>query len=148
MRPSGLFFAAVLVSLIYMAPALAHLLELPHKMTLDRAGYFTAQQIYAGWSLFGFVLAAQLLLLLWLAGRVRREPQIFLLVCGTLASLVAAQALFWLFTYPANSATRNWMVVPGNWQALRRNWEYSHAAGALIQLAGFCALVWAAMKRA
>ncbi len=146
MRPFGLFFATILVSLIYMAPALAHLLELPHKMALDRAGYFAIQQIYAGWALFGLVLAVQLLLLLWLAFRVRHERQVFLLVCGTLASLVAAQILFWLFTYPANVATRNWMFAPGNWQTLRRSWEYSHAAGALLQLTGFCVLLWAGLK--
>jgi hypothetical protein len=146
MRRSGLFLAAIAVSLMYMAPALAHLLELPRKMALDSAAYFTVQQIYAGWSLFGLVLAAQLALLLWLAFAVRREPGIFPLVCAALVSLAAAQALFWLFTYPANGATRNWTMVPDNWQALRRNWEYSHAAGALLQLAGFFALLTAAMK--
>src|SRR4051812_26725942 len=116
----ALFFAAILVSLIYMAPALAHLLELPHKLALDRDSYFTVQQIYAGWSLFGLVVMAQLALLLWLAFAIRRESKVFLLVCATLVSLTAAQALFWLFTYPANSATRNWTVIPDNWQVLRR----------------------------
>lgn len=52
----------------------------------------------------------------------------------------AAQAVFWTFTYPANVATRNWTVVPANWQALRVQWEYSHAVGAVLTLAALAAL--------
>lgn len=29
--------------------------------------------------------------------------------------LVATQAIFWIFTYPANVATQNWTTLPDNW---------------------------------
>ena len=44
-------------------------------------------------------------------------------------------------TYPANQATENWTVVPENWMALRSQWEYSHAAAAVLNLTAFCALL-------
>ena len=41
-------------------------------------------------------------------------------------------AVFFLWTYPANQATGNWTSVPENWEQLRTEWEYSHAANAAI----------------
>jgi hypothetical protein len=64
-----------------------------------------------------------------------------------LACALAAQGLYWAFTYPANVATENWTVVPDNWDRLRRQWEYSHAAGAAFQLVGFCLLTLAVLSR-
>ena len=43
--------------------------------------------------------------------------------------------VFWSFTFPANQATANWTVLPEGWQALRARWEYSHAAGAVLNFA-------------
>jgi hypothetical protein len=67
--------------------------------------------------------------------------------CAVLAllCLVGAQALFWIFTYPANLATANWTMPPDNWETLRQRWEYSHAAGALLQLACMACLVLGAL---
>jgi hypothetical protein len=44
------FLSLVLVALA-LAPAMAHLLELPNKITLSREDYLTVQQIYRGWAL-------------------------------------------------------------------------------------------------
>ena len=33
-------------------------------------------------------------------------------------------------TYRVTQQTRNWTMLPENWLALREQWEYSHAAGA------------------
>jgi hypothetical protein len=63
----------------------------------------------------------------------------FILVTATLA-------IFLVWTYPANQATNNWTVVPGNWQQLRTQWEYSHAANALLTFAAFCSVVVAALR--
>jgi len=45
------FLAVMLTAL-----ALVHLAALPNKMAMAQAAYFVAQQIYAGWALFGIVL--------------------------------------------------------------------------------------------
>jgi hypothetical protein len=142
-----LFFVAILATLISLAPGLAHLFELPRKMALPRDAYFTVQQIYAGWGLFGISILAQLIAIALLAFRSMGEHRVFRPVMAALLLLMAAQVLFWLFTFPANTATQNWTVIPADWQALRRQWEYSHLGGALCQAAGFFCLIAALFGR-
>ncbi|HEY5862163.1 MAG TPA: hypothetical protein VIX61_03675 [Casimicrobiaceae bacterium] len=43
--------------------------------------------------------------------------------------------------------SQDWTTQPANWEALRRQWEYSHAVGALFQLLSMIALASAAMAR-
>src|SRR6266481_953118 len=40
----------------------------------------------------------------------------------------------------ANLATNNWMMIPDNWEQLRREWEYSHAANAVVTFAALCSV--------
>jgi hypothetical protein len=93
------------------------------------------------------VIAVQLVALVALAILARHDGALFAAACVALAGLVAAQALFWTFTFPANQATANWTVLPADWEVLRRRWEYSHLAGAAFQLAGFCALLVGVLAR-
>ena len=48
--------------------------------------------------------------------------------------------VFFIWTYPANQATNNWTMIPDNWEQLRREWEYSHAANAVVTFAAFCSV--------
>jgi hypothetical protein len=52
-----------------------------------------------------------------------------------------------MFTFPANKETLYWTVLPENWMALRAQWEYSHAAGAVLNLIGFIMLVLSMLVR-
>lgn len=142
-----LFFITILATVIALGGALAHLFEMPRKMMLSREAYFTVQQIYAGWDLFGLVLVIQFLSLALLAWRSFHEYYVFRPVLAALLLMLAAQAVFWLFTFPANAATQNWTQIPANWEMLRRQWEYSHATGAIFQLLGASSLVWALFAR-
>ena len=141
------FFVALLASALVLGPALAHLLELPNKIDLSREEYFIVQKAYRGWSQIARVLAVQVIALAGAAILARAERGVMVLTLLALACVVAAQGLFWAFTYPANVATENWTVVPDNWDRLRRQWEYSHAAGAAFQLVGFCLLTLAVLSR-
>ena len=143
----ALFFLAILATLFALAPGMAHVLEMPRKLLLGRDAYFAVQQIYAGWSLFGIVIAIQLAALAVLAWRSRREYYVFRPVLTAILLMMAAQALFWSFTFPANAATSNWTVMTQDWPALRLQWEYSHAYGALCQLLALCCLLWALFAR-
>ena len=64
-------FLAVALTALALVPGGAHLFELTSKIGLPQEQYFTIQNIYRGWALFGFVwfgaLAANLALagLLW-----------------------------------------------------------------------------------
>ncbi len=135
-------YSVALISVaLALAPSVSHLLALPNKIGMEEAQYFTAQAIYRGWALLGIVVAAALLstLVLTVLLRRRRWPMrwallAFLCVLGT-------QVLFWLWTFPANQATDDWTRVPADWQLLRSQWEYSHAAGALLTLAAMAALI-------
>jgi hypothetical protein len=55
--------------------------------------------------------------------------------------------LFWIYTFPANKETLYWTVLPENWMALRAQWEYSHAAGAVLNLVAFIMLVLSELVR-
>lgn len=142
-----LFFIAVLATLVSLAPGLAHLFEMPRKLGLPRDAYFTVQQIYSGWELFGVVILVQLAVLVLLVWRARREHYVFRPALAALLFLIAAQILFWTFTFPANVATNNWTLKPADWEDLRLSWEYSHAAGALCQLFGLLSLIGALFTR-
>jgi hypothetical protein len=143
-----LFFVAMLASAMALGGALAHLFELPNKIGLPRDEYFIVQQAYRGWSLLGWLLLVQLASIVAVAVLSRREPRILQPVVAAAVFLVAAQAVFWAFTFPTNVATENWTVAPDDWERLRRQWEYSHALGALFQLLVTASLILAAIRRA
>lgn len=138
-------FLAIVFTALALVPAGAHLFELPNKIGLAQDEYFVVQNIYRGWALFGIVLFAALGANLTLAVMVhhRRAPFLlallaFLLVAGTLV-------IFFTWTYPANQATANWTVVPDDWRELRTQWEYAHAANAVLTFIALCAATLSAL---
>lgn len=141
------FFAAIVVTAFALGAALAHALELPNKMQMTREQYFVMQRAYDGWNRLAVVLAAELAAMLALVLLYRREMRVLRPVLAAIGFLLAAQAVFWLWTFPANEATAQWTLQPANWEALRYQWEYSHLAGAGFQLLTLCALVIAVLRR-
>jgi hypothetical protein len=136
-------FFAVVSTALALVPAGAHFFELPNKIGLPRDAYLVAQGLYRGWALFGFVLFAALAADLGLAAvlrrRRRRVPAWLALAGGSLIALTLA--VFFTWTYPANLATENWTRMPPDWEALRQQWEYSHAANAGLTFLALCAVV-------
>jgi hypothetical protein len=141
MKLKTLRFFSLFCTALVMGAALAHLLELPNKISLTRDAYFTAQQLYRGWALLGILIAAALLSTAALTIVVRHTPRVFPLTLLALLCLVGAQVVFWTFTYPANRATNNWTFLPDNWQDLRQQWEYSHAVGAGLNMGALGTLI-------
>jgi hypothetical protein len=133
------FFAIVFVG-ICLVPAGAHLFELLNKIGLPPAEYMIVQRIYTGWSLFGFPIIAALLLTVLYTIMVRSNRTAFILSLSALICLVGTQANFWAFTYPMNVATNNWTAMPADFEAARRQWEYSHAVSAVLTFAAFAAI--------
>lgn len=141
------FFVALFATALALGAALAHALELPNKINLARDQYFIVQQIYRGWDRLGFLLAVELVGMLAVIAFYRRDPGVLRPALLALACLAGAQAAFWMFTFPANAATRDWTEVPAGWEELRRRWEYSHLAGAGFQILAMAALVVAVLRR-
>lgn len=142
------FFVALVATAIALGGALAHAFELPNKIGMTADDYFVVQRLYLGWNQLAAVLAIQLIGIVAVIWLYRAEPRVLRPALIAVAGLFAAQAVFWIFTFPANEATSNWSVRPDNWQALRRDWEYSHLAGAGFQLLSFLALTVAVLRRA
>jgi len=140
-------FLSLLFLALALGASLAHLYELPHKINLSAADYLTVQQIYRGWALLGIAvfgaLGSTLAATVLLRGRGAR----FILTLAGFLCIAAAQVIFWVFTYPVNQATNNWTVLPADWLALRDRWEYSHAAGAVLNLLAFTMLVLSLLVR-
>ncbi|HEU4618483.1 MAG TPA: DUF1772 domain-containing protein [Gammaproteobacteria bacterium] len=141
------FFVALLATALALGAALAHALELPNKIHLPKDQYFVVQQAYNGWNRLAYLLLVELLSMIALAFMSRRDPRVFWAVVAAICCFAAAQAVFWIFTYPANVATANWTRAPESWEALRARWEYSHAAGAAFQTLAMASLIVAVLGR-
>jgi uncharacterized membrane protein len=129
---------AVVSVAMCLVPAGAHFLELTNKIAMSQPEYMTVQKIYAGWSFFGIAVIAALLITLIHTFMVRSDRPAFFLSLAAFLCLAATQGIFWMFTYPMNVASNNWTVVPADFDAARRQWEYSHAVSAVLT---FIALV-------
>jgi hypothetical protein len=72
----------------------------------------------------------------------KRRPASGLTLVGA-ACMVAAQVAWWLFVFPVNSQMVNWTPesLPANFTELRDQWEYTHAARAILQIFGLGSLV-------
>jgi hypothetical protein len=95
-------------------PSGAHLAALPNKMTMAQASYFVAQQIYAGWALFGIVLFGALATNLAHTIVLRRLDRSFSYALASFLLIAAGLAIFFVWTFPTNQATNNWTIVPKN----------------------------------
>jgi hypothetical protein len=131
-------FLAVVVSALALIPAGAHLAALPNKIAMPQANYFVVQGIYYGWAMLGLLWPAALVIDILLAIFVRSQVWPFWLAVSAALCFVLMLAIFVIWTLPANRATQNWTTIPANWEALRRQWEYSHAANAALVFAALC----------
>jgi hypothetical protein len=133
-------FLALAFTALALVPSGAHLFELPGKIGLGAEQYFIVQSVYRGWSLFGIVLFGALIANLALALVLRNRGAPFVLALFACFCIALTLVVFFIWTYPANQATDNWMIIPNNWEQLRREWEYSHAANAVATFMAFCSV--------
>jgi hypothetical protein len=150
---------------VAMSLALAHALELPGKMRLHKEAYLATQPIYyPGFTVAGGIGEAggmvTTLILLLLTPQPSREFQWTLLA---LLGLVAMHLAYWVFTHPVNKFWLREYQLKGfsggffrfdpaarsapaatakdDWKRLRRRWEYSHVARAVLAGISFVFLV-------
>jgi hypothetical protein len=72
----------------------------------------------------------------------RRRPAFGWTLLGALC-VVAAHAAFWIWLAPVNAtiAALTLETLPADWMELRNQWEYTHAARAVLQIIALGALV-------
>lgn len=141
-------YLALVLTAIILIPSGAHFFELPGKIGLDQQSYFIVQGIYAGWALFAVPIFAAIAanVALYFADR-RAHPRSAPGALVSAALIVISLGVFFAFVFPANQATVNWTAQPDNWETLRRNWEYGHAAGALLVFGALLATMTATVTR-
>lgn len=150
------FLAAVTMSL-----ALAHALEFPGKLRLDKQTYLRVQTIYyPGFTVGGagepLAAIATLILLIFM-----RATTAFWWILAALIALIAMHSVFWLVTQPTNrywlrnqqlskagekffaaGQTKQEAVEEApDWRRVRDQWEYSHIARAVLSAFALVALL-------
>lgn len=146
----------LLVVAVAMALSLAHALELPGKMRLDRDAYLAVQPIYYPGFTWGGV--SEPLGIALLAGLLLVEEDAgFWLVLAALVALAASHAVYWGMTHPVNGfwlkdtklagAGARFFATgspasqdDGDWTVFRDRWERSHVIRAVFTMASFALL--------
>jgi hypothetical protein len=145
--------ATVVIVAVAMALVLAHVLELPGKMRLDKEQYLAVQPIYYPGFTIGEAaepLGLIALLLMLIATPSGSTP--FWLTLGAFVTLIAMHAAYWLVTHPVNNFWLKDFKLKGvgagffsfdplkrtrddgnlDWTQLRDRWEYSHVLRAFL----------------
>jgi hypothetical protein len=154
--------AIVLVALA-AALSVAHALEMPGKMRLDKETYLKVQHIYYPGFTFGGISeplgAAATAFLLYF---VPASSSAFWLVLLALVAMFAVMGVFWLVTQPVNKAWTKGLKMgaagtgffgtggnetTGDWTALRDRWEWSHVTRAFFATLSFLCLLGALVLR-
>ncbi len=136
----------VMLAALSLAPAVGHLLELPAKMAYDGSMWLQVSQTLYG--AFGTVGAAfevgAVVSAVVLAILVRhRRPALGWTLLGA-ACLIVTHAAYWIWLAPVNATVSGLTLetLPVGWMALRDQWEYTHAARAVLQTVALVALVY------
>jgi hypothetical protein len=149
----GTRFAAVLLAaLTLLGLGFCHLMQLPSRLGWDQylwVGSTVQGGLYAMFGSIGAVLFVATVIVLALNAYFVREhgrPG-FKLAAAAAALFALALALWWVLVYPVNVELAKWVdgPVPADWTSYRARWEWGHAAIALVELAGFAALVGAVL---
>jgi hypothetical protein len=128
-----------------MGMALCHLLEMPAKMMYDGALWLTLLQTLDGTfgTIGAFIEVSAVVTAVVLAFLVRRHRPAFGWTLGGALCLVAAHVAWWVWVAPVNAtmAPLTPETLPADWMRLRDQWEYTHAARAVLQIVALGALV-------
>ncbi len=158
-----LHLLAIILVALAAALSVAHALEMPGKLRLDKETYLKVQHIYYPGFTFGGIAeplgaAATALLLYFLPA----GSTAFWLVLIALAAMFAVMGVFWLVTQPVNKAWTKGLKmgaagssffstggeeIAGDWTVLRDRWEWSHVARAFFATLSFLCLLGALALR-
>lgn len=156
--------AAILLTALAMAPAVAHAFEFPGKKRLDKESYVAVQAIYyPGFTILGITEPASLITMIVLLFLTPRHSVAFLLAGFALTCMLGMQVVYWGFTHPTN---RYWLqsadakldktgarffaagsaTGAADWTKLRDRWEYSHIVRAALSFLSFALIALATVR--
>lgn len=145
-------FVVLLLAALTLTMEAAHVLELPRKMGYSAELYTAVNStMYAYFALVGGPLTILTLLSgAALAALLRGRPEFRWTLAGVVAYYVAFGV--WLTVVsPVNStvaaaSASDPAALPDLWMDLRARWEYGHATGFVLQLAGLACLIWSVVS--
>lgn len=138
-------FVAICLTALTLSLTFCHLLEMPPKMQYGEGLYMTVQhslyQYFAWVGAFAEVGAVACLVVLSVL--LRNGRAVFHLTLAATLCIAAGLGVWFVVVSPANAQMAQWssMPLPANWTDVRRQWEFGHAASAVLDLVGFGALV-------
>jgi hypothetical protein len=140
-------FITLMLAAFSLSLSMTHLLELPQRMQFDQQLWIRVTVIENIYRLFGTVGAAfeitAILTAIILVFLVRKYGSTFYwTLCG--AILLAIAFVSWIiFIAPMNAEFAKWLTtpIPSNWMQYRDQWEYTHAANAIVKIMGLSLLV-------
>jgi hypothetical protein len=136
---------AILFMALSFGTVLGHLLELPAKLSYDGPLWLKiSQTLYGNFGTFGaaFEMGAIVTTAI-LAVLVRHHEPTLRWTLLALLGVVIADIAFWVLLVPVNTIVAQTTVetLPADWMKLRQQWEYTHAARAVLQFSALAALV-------
>ncbi len=148
---SWLWCAALVLAALTVGMSLAHVLELPAKMTYgpDLWTQLTPTLYRSFADVGGPIEGMNVLLLAGLAYAVRGRRKVCVYVMVAAGCFLAALLVWAVVVQPVNTHVAHWSIgsVPAGWQAWRTRWEYGHTARSALMLIGYGVLVRAAVSR-
>jgi len=140
-------FVTIILTALSAGLSFAHLLELPPRVFYFDARLWVATTTGGLYALFGTVGAVaevgSILTAIVLAYFVRGRGAAFYLTLAGAILLALAFASWLVFVAPVNAELATWTVdsFPADWTRYRDQWEYAHAANAVIKLVALSSLV-------
>jgi hypothetical protein len=141
----SLRFVTLILAAFSLVLPVNDLLELPRKIRLSKDDYETAQYIGQGWSWLEFVRFGSILAISILLFYERENGRLYRPALGAFVGQLLMTIIF-IFTLPVTVNTRSWTYFPDNWVQLRQQWEYLHAADAIIGIIAFLLLSYALVR--
>jgi hypothetical protein len=139
--------ALVLAFLATIAP-IAHLVELPSKLSLDGPLWLSVQQhLYRGWSEspVAYIALACTIVLFMTARRDAEGRSAYLVAAFCYLSMIL---YFFLFNDWVNQTLSSWTAatLPANWMDYRLKWETGYALAAVFSVIAFVTLLQARLR--
>ena len=140
-------FITLMLASFSLSLSMTHLLELPQRMQFDQQLWIRVTVIENIYRLFGTVGAAfeitAILTAIILVFLVRKYGSTFYWTLGGAILLAIAFVSWIIFIAPMNAEFAKWLTtpIPSNWMQYRDQWEYAHAANAIVKIMGLSLLV-------
>jgi hypothetical protein len=144
-------FAALLLTALTLGLGFCHVMELPARMTWDQSlwvGSTVTGGLYRMFGTLGAIIDLGAIACSIVVAVKTRGTAAFNLSALNAAMFVLALALWFAIVFPVNLELATWVngPVPADWTRYRLRWETGHAINTALQLIGFCALLWSALR--